>query len=201
MGIVQIVVTLSSIFLSCFLTHFLAKKRELKNKNEFKSNLDYVTQMDTYRNASQIEKDRFAQLVFNKKDITFQEFEYFIKYENADKWVNSYLLHKKYLRLERKNENVIKKIDAQYSFKKYFLLMVGFVLCSSIAILPLLTWAKYISFFQKNLESQDYLVPFNLVMYPLIFLVTGIIFINKAENLKNAKRFIKEFYKLAIKIE
>lgn len=201
MEILQIGITLGGICLSCFLTHFLAKKRELKIKNEFKSNLDYATQVDTYRNASQIEKDRFAQLVFNQRSITFSELEYFIRYENADQWVGLYLLHRKNLQLKRESDKVIQDIFSKYSHKKYGLLFVGYISFAFIGLLPLLFWQKYIKIFQEYLISQDYLVIFNIVCYPIFFLVGALIFLNKAENLKSANSFIKYFYATAIKTE
>lgn len=151
-------------------------------------------------NQSNLVKDRLSQQLLETKKITYLEAIYFYQFSDMEKWINQYIELRGQLKLVRNSKGEVLKIHHPYSRIKVYSFALGYVVFAFASLLPFLFINWFIEIYISSMESKQYLVIFNLVIWPIISLIVAISFLLMGVKYNDAKRFVKNFETTAIKV-
>jgi|SRR5690606_15365523 len=179
-------------------------KHSLKKhpKEEFAKDVEVAERFSAIisSSASHFVKDRVTQQVFETKKITFQEGEFFYQFNDTERWVRQYIEVRDQVKLVRNSKGKILKIHYPYSWWKKMSFGVGYVVFTILGLMPFLFLEWFIEWYLNSLEAKQYLIIFNIVVWPIIFLSAAVICLVEGAKYNNAQRFVKKFNSRALKI-
>lgn len=179
-------------------------KHSLKKhpKEEFAKDVEVAERFSAIitSKASHFIKDRVTQQVFETKKITFQEGAFFYQFNDTERWVRQYIEVRDQVKLVRNSKGMILKIHYPYSRLKKMGFAVGYVIFVTLGLTPFLFLEWFIELYLNSLEAKQYLLIFNIVVWPIILISAAVICLIQGAKYNNAQRFIKKFESKAFKI-
>ncbi|WP_151869911.1 hypothetical protein [Acinetobacter sp. TUM15509] len=150
---------------------------------------------------NQLIKDRVTQKFMLRKNVNFLEAKYFYSFVDMESWIQQYLHVKKYITPIYNIDNNITEFKLKYSKAQGFLFLISYIFLAFIAITPLIFMNQFMSLWKECINSKNYLLPFNMIIWPLIFISISFIKLHKATKISEAISFLKKFKKESIKID
>jgi len=199
----KLLTVIGSIVVPIFIAFWNTKNSSKKHpKEEFAEDAKIAERFATAVNTAQpmLVKDRLTQQLLETKKVTYFEVMYFYEYSDMEKWVNKYISVRDELKLVRNSKGEILKIHHPHSRKKAILFSLGYICFALLGLLPFLFINWYTETYSNSIDSKQYLVVFNLIIWPILSLIVALTFLIEGIKYKDAKRFIKKFEAEAIKV-
>ncbi|ENV48130.1 hypothetical protein P255_01009 [Acinetobacter brisouii CIP 110357] len=202
--LLKIIGAIAALFLPIILAYLNNKLAHLKNGRESRAELlklaeDLDFDSKDLNKKTILYKDRLAKSLFNNDYLTYEEARFFSQYENADFWVKEYAEIRGLLKRERDTLGAITEITPKYTKKRVWLCIVGYFIFAFIGIIPFVMMNKYISWIVSYYERGMLVSIFLLVMWPIIFLSIGYLFLRYSERCATCRIFLHDFKKDAFK--
>ncbi|MCX0332221.1 hypothetical protein NVT87_15235 [Acinetobacter radioresistens] len=165
---------------------------EVKNAKEFEKLIGKQT--------PNLIKDRVAQQLFQSKKVSFREVIYFRQFENMEYWVRYYLSVKKFIQLNRDEQNNIISL----SFKKSFWRRVSYLIIYSLSMgggLFLVLWFELVNdWLSINLNWPDLASIAIVISWAVILISIGSYNLIMLSKYTEAKKFMSDFEKDSIRL-
>ncbi|MFX3621878.1 MAG: hypothetical protein ACE3JT_11705 [Acinetobacter radioresistens] len=165
---------------------------EVKNAKEFEKLIGKQT--------PNLIKDRVAQQLFQSKKVSFREVIYFRQFENMEYWVRYYLTVKKFIQLNRDEQNNIISL----SFKKSFWRRVRYLITYSLSMgggLFLVLWFELVNdWLSINLNWPDLASIAIVISWAVILISIGSYNLILLSKYTEAKKFMRDFEKDSIRL-
>jgi hypothetical protein len=165
---------------------------EVKNAKEFEKLIGKQT--------PNLIKDRVAQQLFQSKKVSFREVIYFRQFENMEYWVRYYLTVKKFIQLNRDEQNNIISL----SFKKSFWRRVRYLITYSVSMgggLFLVLWFELVNdWLSINLNWPDLASIAIVISWAVILISIGSYNLILLSKYTEAKKFMRDFEKDSIRL-
>lgn len=203
--VIQILISILIPVMGWFVVHKLSISRENKvsSKDTIKIKRKYFKKFRNSDQYSWYERELFAKKIASNNDATISEVLFFLKFKNADKWMQSYFQHKKYIEVTE-CDNVIVSFKTKYTKSKYIRYTAGYFLLMSIAVAPLIArtvFDYYINEIYRSFIDGSIIGGIWLIILPFISTISAFSCAIFAESLKGSRNFINNFEANAIKID
>lgn len=186
------------------LVAFINIKSSIKKhpKDEFSDDVNSSEKFVSIINSdcSMLIKDRITQQTFMSKKITFREAIYFYNFEDMEYWIKYFINNRKYIKILRNSKGNITHLFQDSTKIERVGYLVGYVIFAFLAISPLLNFNFYHNLYQESIKTNNYLITFNLIIWPILLFVIAAGFLIRGSQVNDAKRFIKNFKENAVKI-
>ncbi|CAI3150864.1 hypothetical protein MWMV8_MWMV8_01869 [Acinetobacter calcoaceticus] len=170
---------------------------------EFSESIEAAKEFDAIviSTESQLVKDRVAQKLIMKKNINFLETQYFYSYVDMELWVERYVDVRKYIEPIIDENNKIIDLKNKYTMTKGILFLCMYSFFAILAMIPLMFLKHYLEILQRTIDTSSFLITFNLITWPILFVFIALVGLHKANKISDAYNFLKNFECERIKVK
>lgn len=137
-------------------------------------------------------KDRATQKLLHRKDISFTEAKFFYHFRNMESLLSSYMNVRSSLSVKYNDGEVVElELPKMYKLQRCGLFFL-YAFCIGVGTLPLNLWNYYNYLLEGALKDKNYLILAELYVLPFLFIIAGLIVLNKYENYGSAKKFLEK---------
>lgn len=193
--IVNLSVTVIATILLPIVFKLLPEKKQSRKKEQiFSDDLEFSELFCEIVNDELplLVKDRATQKLIHRKNISFGEAKFFYNFRNMESIILDYIDVRKYLKLTFRNNELYQINTIKYARVIYIVDICFYSLYLSIAMSPLLFWDFYHYSIAQFKISNDYLIVYELYVYPYFFLICAIIKLFRTEQANEAIKFVKK---------
>ncbi len=145
-------------------------------------------------------KDRVAQQLFQSKKVSFREVIYFRQFENMEFWVRNYLAVKKFIQLNRDEQNNIISLGFKYSRWRRVGYVITYFLSMGSGLFLVFWFVPINAWLTNNLNWPDLLSITIVVLWSFILISFGAYNLITDTKYAEAKNFMNDFEKDSIRL-
>ncbi|MFN3893728.1 MAG: hypothetical protein ACK4KU_03980 [Acinetobacter sp.] len=203
-AILKIVTVLGSILVPLLVAHLSSRNSIRRHpKEEFADDVKNAKEFEALIGSKEpnLIKDRVAQQLFQSKKITFREAIYFRQFENMECWVKSYISVKRFIKVDRDDENNIIDISFEYSLRKRARYLLVYGVTVSLGLFLIFWFNPIRKYLNINFDWPNPLTITIIVLWSFVFLSLGFYNLVTDKTYSEAKKFMTDFRDEAIKLK
>ncbi|WP_119025874.1 hypothetical protein [Acinetobacter soli] len=191
----------STVFIPIFIW-WLNRKGDESKKPKLHSDMDVdiesAKEFEKIKNdvsISRLEKDRYSKKLYNDSSINFDEAYFFSKLRDSDNLVNLYLIHKSRIDLVYDSTGKVSRLKSKSPKHQKYYFLISYLICVGLGSTPYILAGQYKYYILKFYNAQNLLAVIELILFPILFLVIGVLSLIEAGKQNRVNNYVDEFNK------